>query len=45
MLERRGACVHLSTTMDSAENGHVGLSNGTEFDTELIVWTAGDAAT
>jgi NADH dehydrogenase len=45
MLERRGAHVHLNTTMESAENGHVVLSNGTEFDSEVIVWTAGNAAT
>ena len=45
MLERRGAHVHLNTTMESAENGHVVLSDGTEFDSDLIVWTAGNAAT
>jgi hypothetical protein len=45
MLERRGAQVHLNTTMDSAENGHVVLSDGMTFDSELIVWTAGNAAT
>jgi NADH dehydrogenase len=45
MLERHGAQVHLNTTMDSAENGHVVLSDGTTFDSELIVWTAGNAAT
>lgn len=45
MLERRGAQVHLNTTMDSAANGHVVLSDGTTFDSELIVWTAGNAAT
>jgi NADH dehydrogenase len=45
MLERRGAQVHLNTTMNSAENGHVVLSDGATFDSELIVWTAGNAAT
>jgi NADH dehydrogenase len=45
MLERRGAQVHLSCTVESAEDGHVVLSDGTEFDSELIVWTAGNAAT
>jgi NADH dehydrogenase len=45
MLERRGAQVHLNTTMTSAEDGHVVLSDGSEFDSELIVWTAGNAAT
>jgi NADH dehydrogenase len=45
MLEKRGAVVHLNTTMESADDGHVVLSDGTEFDSELIVWTAGNAAT
>jgi NADH dehydrogenase len=45
MLERRGAQVHLNCTMKSADNGHVVLSDGSEFDSELIVWTAGNAAT
>ena len=43
-LERRGARVHLNTSVLSAENGHVVLSDGEEFDSELIVWTAGNAA-
>jgi NADH dehydrogenase len=43
-LERRGGHVHLNTTLLSAEDGHVVLSNGEEFDSELIVWTAGNAA-
>ncbi|TCC23995.1 NAD(P)/FAD-dependent oxidoreductase [Kribbella sindirgiensis] len=45
MLEKRGAAVHLNTFMQSADDGHVVLSDGTEFDSELIVWTAGNAAT
>ncbi|MEU4191974.1 FAD-dependent oxidoreductase [Kribbella sp. NPDC026611] len=45
MFERRGAVVHLNTTMVSADDGHVVLSDGSEFDSELIVWTAGNAAT
>jgi NADH dehydrogenase len=45
MLEKRGAVVHLNTTMTSADDGHVVLSDGSEFDSELIVWTAGNAAT
>jgi NADH dehydrogenase len=45
MLERRGAQVHLNTTMVSAADGHVVLSDGTEYESELIVWTAGNAAT
>lgn len=43
-LERRGAHVHLNTQLQSAEGGHVVLSNGLEFDSSLIVWTAGNAA-
>lgn len=43
-LEERGAQVHLNTQLVSAENGHVVLSTGEEFDTELLVWTAGNAA-
>jgi NADH dehydrogenase len=31
--------------MQSADDGHVVLSDGSEFDSELIVWTAGNAAT
>jgi NADH dehydrogenase len=43
-LEQRGARVHLDTLLLSAEDGHVVLSDGDEFDSELIVWTAGNAA-
>ncbi|MFI2301848.1 NAD(P)/FAD-dependent oxidoreductase [Actinacidiphila glaucinigra] len=43
-LERRGAHVHLNTQLVSAEDGHVVLSDGEEFDSELIVWTAGNAS-
>lgn len=43
-LERRGGHVHLNTTLLSAEDGHVVLSDGEEFDSELIIWTAGNAA-
>ncbi|MBE8523456.1 NAD(P)/FAD-dependent oxidoreductase [Amycolatopsis sp. H6(2020)] len=43
-LERRGGRVHLDTLVTSAENGHVTLSTGEEFDSELIVWTAGNGA-
>jgi NADH dehydrogenase len=43
-LEKRGAHVHLNSQVVSAEDGHVVLSTGEEFDTELIVWTAGNAA-
>ena len=43
-LERRGAHVHLNTQLVSAEDGHVVLSDGEEFDSALIVWTAGNAS-
>ncbi|WP_194909315.1 NAD(P)/FAD-dependent oxidoreductase [Catenulispora rubra] len=43
-LEKRGAHVHLGATMTSALDGHVVLSTGEEFDSELIVWTVGNAA-
>ncbi|MFF3949430.1 NAD(P)/FAD-dependent oxidoreductase [Streptomyces sp. NPDC001902] len=43
-LERRGGHVHLNTQLVSAEDGHVVLSSGEEFDSELIVWTAGNAS-
>lgn len=43
-LESRGARVHLSTQLVSAVDGHVVLSTGEEFDSELIVWAAGNAA-
>lgn len=41
-LRRRGARVHLNTRVVSAVEGHVILSTGLEFDSELIVWTAGN---
>ena len=43
-LERRGAHVHLNTQLLSAEDGHVVLSNGQEYDSTLIVWAAGNAS-
>ncbi|HJP72627.1 MAG TPA: NAD(P)/FAD-dependent oxidoreductase [Pseudonocardiaceae bacterium] len=43
-LERRGAHIHLDTTVSSAVDQHVTLSNGLEFDAGLIVWTAGNEA-
>jgi NADH dehydrogenase len=43
-LEKRGARVHLNTELVSARDGHVVLSTGEEFDSELIVWTVGNAA-
>ncbi|MBQ0889644.1 FAD-dependent oxidoreductase [Streptomyces sp. RM72] len=43
-LEGRGAHVHLNTQLLSADNGHVVLSNGEEYDSNLIVWAAGNAS-
>jgi NADH dehydrogenase len=43
-LARRGARVHLNTQVVSAVGGHVVLSTGEEFDSDLIVWTAGNGA-
>ncbi|MET7354329.1 MULTISPECIES: NAD(P)/FAD-dependent oxidoreductase [Streptomyces] len=43
-LERRGAHVHLNTQIRSLADGHVVLSNGEEFDSALVVWTAGNAS-
>ncbi|ACQ80390.1 NADH dehydrogenase [Beutenbergia cavernae DSM 12333] len=43
-LRSRGGIVHLGAKLVSAVGGHVELSTGEEFDSELIVWTAGNAA-
>ena len=43
-LRDRGGHVHLDTRVISTVDGHVVLSNGEEFDANLIVWTAGNAA-
>ncbi|MEV6640654.1 FAD-dependent oxidoreductase [Amycolatopsis sp. NPDC051371] len=43
-LQRRGGRVHLNTQIESATGGRVVLSTGETFDSELIVWTAGNAA-
>jgi NADH:ubiquinone reductase (H+-translocating) len=40
-LVERDIDVRLSTTVKSMVDGHVVLSDGTEFDSETIVWTAG----
>jgi NADH dehydrogenase len=40
-LAQRGAEVHLNTQLTSAVGGHIELSTGESFDTDLIVWTAG----
>jgi NADH dehydrogenase len=41
VLRERGIEVFLQTTTDTVEDGHVVLSDGTEFDTATIVWTTG----
>lgn len=41
VLRKRGMDVYLSTTVTSAEDGIVGLSNGESFATDTLVWTAG----
>ena len=43
-LEKRGGRVHLDTQLVSAVDGHVVLSDGEEYDSGLLVWTAGNAA-
>jgi NADH dehydrogenase len=43
-LEDRGAHVHLNAQLLSANDGHVLLSTGEQFDSDLIVWTAGNAS-
>jgi NADH dehydrogenase FAD-containing subunit len=43
-LERRGGRVHLNSQVVSATDGHVVLSEGEPFDSNLIVWAAGSAA-
>ncbi|MBA0125440.1 NAD(P)/FAD-dependent oxidoreductase [Haloechinothrix sp. YIM 98757] len=40
-LEKRGIEVYLSTLVKSMEEGHVVLDDGTEFDSDTIIWTAG----
>ncbi|MGH8908349.1 MAG: NAD(P)/FAD-dependent oxidoreductase [Egibacteraceae bacterium] len=40
-LRERGIDVRLQTKLDSAEGGHVLLSDGTELDTDTLVWVAG----
>lgn len=43
-LERRGAHVYLNTQVVSAVRGRVVLSTGEQFDTNVIVWAAGNGA-
>ena len=40
-LRRRGIDVRLTTLLKSAENRHIVLSDGEEFDAGTLVWTAG----
>jgi NADH:quinone reductase (non-electrogenic) len=40
-LIERGIEIFLNTRVTTMENGHVVLDDGTEFDTDTIVWTAG----
>ncbi|WP_026066311.1 NAD(P)/FAD-dependent oxidoreductase [Actinoalloteichus spitiensis] len=40
-LEERGIRCYLETRVESMVGGHVVLSDGTEFDADTIVWTAG----
>ncbi|MGH4021994.1 MAG: NAD(P)/FAD-dependent oxidoreductase [Pseudonocardiaceae bacterium] len=40
-LTERGILVFLDTRVKTMEGGHVVLDDGTEFDTDTIVWTAG----
>ncbi|GAA4850717.1 NAD(P)/FAD-dependent oxidoreductase [Saccharopolyspora rosea] len=40
-LEERGIKVYLNTFLKSVEDGHAVLSDGTEFDTDTLVWNAG----
>ena len=41
VLSRRGIEIKLSTRLESVVDGHAVLSNGEEFDSETVVWTAG----
>jgi len=40
-LRARGIDVRLRTRLVSAENGHIVLDDGDEFDADTLVWTAG----
>lgn len=40
-LAERGFETYLETTLRSAEQGHIVLDNGMEFDSDTLVWTAG----
>jgi len=40
-LHRRGIEIKLNTFLNSAEDGHIVCSDGDEFDSDTLVWTAG----
>jgi NADH dehydrogenase len=40
-LSRRGIEIYLETRAKSFENGHIELDDGTEFDSDTLIWTAG----
>ena len=40
-LRSRGMEIHLDTRLESCVGGRIALSDGTEFDAETLVWTAG----
>jgi NADH dehydrogenase len=40
-LAERGIEVKVNTRLESVEDGHVVLSDGTRFDSDTVVWTAG----
>ncbi|UCR88978.1 NAD(P)/FAD-dependent oxidoreductase [Mycetocola spongiae] len=44
-LAERGAKVYLETQFSSCVDGNVELSDGTKFESDLIIWTAGVMAT
>lgn len=41
VLRKRAMEIHLNTFLNSCVDGHVVLSDGTEFETDTLVWTAG----
>ncbi|HLS26354.1 MAG TPA: NAD(P)/FAD-dependent oxidoreductase [Beutenbergiaceae bacterium] len=40
-LRQRNIDVHLDTFLNSCVDGHIELSDGTEFESDTLVWTAG----
>lgn len=40
-LERRGVSVQRGTVVESLVGGHMELSNGSAFDADTVIWTAG----